>query len=58
MQLFDLYEGSPDQSRVTSLWHILSYSVQKTSTLEDADVSAAMDRILKGLEALGIELRK
>ena len=30
----------------------------KDKTLEEAEITAAMDRILSGLEELGIELRK
>ena len=39
----------------------MAYSVTfraKDRTLEDADVNAAMKKILNGLEGLGIELRK
>lgn len=39
----------------------MAYSVTfraKDRTLEDADVNAAMKKILNGLETLGIELRK
>ena len=39
----------------------MAYSVTfraKDRTLEDADVNAAMKKILNGLERLGIELRK
>ncbi|MFQ9415296.1 MAG: hypothetical protein ACLR1N_02200 [Bifidobacterium pseudocatenulatum] len=38
---------SPDQTGLTSLWLILSHSVQKTELWKSADVSAAMDKILK-----------
>ncbi len=39
----------------------MAYSLtfrNKEKTLEDAEVSHAMEKILKGLEELGIELRK
>lgn len=38
----------------------MAYSIvfrSKDRTLEDADVTAAMKKILNGLEGLGIELR-
>ena len=39
----------------------MAYSIvfrAKDKTLEDGEVNEAMDRILKALEGLGIELRK
>ena len=56
-QLFDLYEGSQIKPGYKSVAYSIVFRA-KDRTLEDADVSAAMDKILKGLEALGIELRK
>ena len=56
-QLFDIYEGA----QIISGFKSVAYSIvfrAKDKTLEDADVSAAMDRILKALEGMGIELRK
>ena len=56
-QLFDLYEGAQIKPGYKSVAYSIVFRA-KDRTLEDADVSAAMDKILKGLEALGIELRK
>lgn len=56
-QLFDLYEGAQIKQGYKSVAYSIVFRA-KDRTLEDADVSAAMDKILKGLEALGIELRK
>ena len=36
----------------------IACSYAKDKTLEEADISAAMNRILKALEEMGIELRK
>ena len=56
-QLFDLYEGAQIKPGYKSVAYSIVFRA-KDRTLEDADVSAAMDKILKGLEALDIELRK
>ena len=56
-QLFDLYEGAQIKPGYKSVAYSIVFRA-KDRTLEDADVSVAMDKILKGLEALGIELRK
>ena len=55
--LFDLYEGSQIKAGFKSVAYSIVFRA-KDKTLEDADVSAAMDRILKALEGMGIELRK
>ena len=55
-QLFDIYEGS----QIKDGYKSVAYSIVfrgKDKTLEESDISAAMKRILKGLEGLGIELR-
>lgn len=55
--LFDLYEGN----QITQGFKSIAYSVTfraQDKTLEDAEVTSAMTKILKGLEELGIELRK
>ena len=48
-------EASPVLLEPVSYTHL---DVYKRQTLEDADVNAAMKKILNGLETLGIELRK
>ena len=56
-QLFDLYEGEQIKAGFKSVAYSIVFRA-KDKTLSDAEVTEAMDRILKGLEALGIELRK
>lgn len=55
--LFDIYEGSQIQAGFKSVAYTLTFRA-KDRTLEDADVSAAMKKILNGLQGLGIELRQ
>ena len=55
--LFDLYEGEQIRDGFKSVAYSIVFRA-KDKTLSDAEVTEAMDRILKGLEALGIELRK
>lgn len=55
-KLFDIYEGKQIKQGFKSM----AYSVTlraKDRTLEEKDVTAAMKKILHGLEGLGIELR-
>ena len=56
-QLFDVYEGS----QITPGFKSVAYSLTfrgRDKNLEGADLTGAMERILKALEAMGIELRK
>ncbi len=56
-QLFDIYEGS----QIKEGYKSVAYSIVfrgKDKTLEESDISAAMKRILKGLEGLKAELRQ
>ena len=55
--LFDLYEGEQIKAGFKSVAYSIVFRA-KDKTLSDTVVTEAMDRILKGLEALGIELRK
>ncbi len=55
--LFDIYEGSQIQEGFKSMAYSIVFRA-KDKTLEDAEVSKAMGRILKALEGIGIELRK
>lgn len=55
--LFDIYEGSQIKEGYKSIAYSITFRA-KDRTLEEKDVSAAMDKILAGLEELGIELRK
>ena len=55
--LFDVYEGA----QITEGYKSVAYSVAfraKDHTLEEKEITQVMDKILKGLEGLGIELRK
>ena len=56
-ELFDIYEGSQIQAGYKSLAYSLTFRA-KDKTLEEADYAPAMDKIVKNLEELGIELRK
>lgn len=55
-ELFDIYEGTQIKEGFKSVAYSISFRA-KDRTLEDNDVSAAMKKILNGLEGLGIELR-
>ena len=55
--LFDLYEGAQIKEGFKSVAYSIVFRA-KDKTLEDAEVSEAMGRILKALESMGIELRK
>ncbi len=56
-RLFDLYEGAQIREGFKSVAYSIVFRAQDR-TLEEADVTAAMQKILKGLEELGIELRQ
>ncbi len=55
--LFDIYEGAQIKRGYKSIAYTLTFRAQD-KTLEDADIQNAMNKILKKLEELGIELRK
>ena len=55
--LFDLYEGAQIKPGFKSVAYSIIFRA-KDRTLEESDISKAMDKILAGLEAMGIELRK
>ena len=55
-KLFDIYEGAQIKAGFKSVAYSIVFRA-KDKTLEEADVSAAMKKILNGLEELGIELR-
>lgn len=55
--LFDLYEGAQIKAGFKSVAYSIVFRA-KDRTLEEADVSAAMDKILTELEGMDIELRK
>jgi len=56
-KLFDLYEGAQIKPGFKSVAYSITFRA-KDKTLEEADVSAAMKKILKALEEMGIELRQ
>ena len=56
-RLFDLYEGEQIKKGFKSVAYSIVFRA-KDRTLEEADVSSAMKKILSGLEELGIELRQ
>ncbi len=55
-QLFDIYEGSQIKEGYKSMAYSIVFRA-KDKTLEEAEITAAMKKILNGLEDLGIELR-
>lgn len=55
-QLFDIYEGDQIKKGYKSVAYSITFRA-KDRTLEEADVTAAMKKILNGLESIGIELR-
>ncbi len=55
--LFDIYEGSQIKEGYKSVAYSIVFRA-KDKTLSDVEVSEAMGRIVKALEAIGIELRK
>lgn len=55
--LFDLYEGEQIKEGFKSVAYSISFRAQDR-TLEEGDITAAMKKILNGLESMGIELRQ
>ena len=55
-QLFDIYEGDQIEKGFKSVAYNIVFRA-KDRTLEESDVSGAMEKILNGLEGLGIQLR-
>lgn len=56
-KLFDIYEGSQIKEGYKSVAYSITFRA-KDRTLEEGDISAAMKKILNGLEQMGIELRQ
>lgn len=56
-ELFDVYEGSQIKEGYKSVAYSIVFRA-KDKTLEEAEISAAMKKILNGLESLGAELRQ
>ncbi len=57
LELFDLYEGAPILPGFKSMAYSLTFR-HKDKTLEESEITSAMNKILKGLEDMKIELRK
>lgn len=55
--LFDIYEGEQIKEGYKSMAYSINFRA-KDRTLEDKDITEVMNKILKGLSALGIELRQ
>ncbi len=55
-ELFDLYEGAQIKPGFKSVAYTITFR-NKEKTMEEAEISAAMKKILNGLQNLGIELR-
>lgn len=55
-KLFDIYEGEQIEKGYKSVAYSITFR-SKDHTLEDKEVSCAVDRILKALGELGVELR-
>lgn len=56
-QLFDIYEGAQIKSGYKSIAYSLAFRA-KDRNLEEADITGAMNKIVKALEVMGAELRK
>ena len=56
-ELFDIYEGTQIKAGCKSMAYSLWFRA-KDRNLEEADISGAMNRILKALTAIGAELRQ
>lgn len=56
-ELFDIYEGAQIKEGYKSVAYSIVFRA-KDKTLEEAEISAAMKKILNGLQALGAELRQ
>ncbi|WOO38210.1 phenylalanine--tRNA ligase subunit beta [Anaerocolumna sp. AGMB13020] len=56
-ELFDIYEGSQIKTGFKSMAYSLSFRA-KDRTLEEKDISEVMNKILKNLSNMGIELRQ
>lgn len=56
-EMFDLYEGNQIVKGFKSVAYSLTFRA-KDKNLEEEDIKGAMNRILKALDGMGIELRK
>ena len=56
-ELFDIYEGNQITGGFKSVAYSLTFRA-KDKNLEEDDITTAMNRILKALDQMGIQLRK
>lgn len=56
LELFDIYEGERIGADKKSMAYSITFR-NKEKTLEESEISAVMDKILKGLQAIGAVLR-
>ncbi|MFR8249883.1 MAG: hypothetical protein ACLVAT_12955 [Lachnospiraceae bacterium] len=57
-ELFDIYEGDQiERDSKSAVAYSLTFR-SKEKTLEEAEINGAMNKILNGLESMGIQLRK
>ena len=56
-ELFDVYEGAQIQEGCKSVAYSIVFRA-KDKTLEEAEITAVMKKILNGLQSLGAELRQ
>ena len=55
-ELFDIYEGAQIMTGFKSMAYSITFRA-KDRTLEDAEVGKVMDKLIRTLSELGIELR-
>ena len=55
--LFDIYEGAQIKRGYKSIAYTLTFRA-KDKTMEEAEITTVMKKILNGLESMGIELRQ
>ncbi|MCR4956275.1 MAG: phenylalanine--tRNA ligase subunit beta [Lachnospiraceae bacterium] len=57
VELFDVYEGNQIAAGFKSLAYSLSFRA-KDKTLEEAEITAIMNKVIKGLSKMNVELRQ
>ena len=55
-RLFDIYEGSQIKEGFKSMAYSITFRAQD-HTLEEKEITGVMNKILNGLQSMGIELR-
>ncbi len=54
--MFDIYEGSQIKEGYKSMSYSITFRAQD-HTLEEKEITSVMNKILNGLQGMGIELR-